>query len=405
MAIAHTKSIICLDDFARYFGIHPVQFNCLSLVNCPGFIGQQQETCDDFWFQYPWQTNKLVSIEEVATGLALAEAEIEAFLGTPICPRWVCENVAIPDHYKIDHKWASHVWVEDMAFQLKWGCVCQFGQPTFDLLSTPALVYADSEGDGFFESASFVYNVPVGVDPNDIEFWHVGGEIGPICSSDIVRSFNATTNDWTVTIPSWLLVKPEKYYQHNFTFDIRVLEACDSDNYVDEIELRHVTKSDCLPEAIVEAPELSCECHCDNTEIPACLRALNKDDTLVRLKLGQYGEGENADCYEATCCPTLCNVGRPTSIKVFYQAGCHRYQSEFKEAAMILAATRLPQSLCTCGCIQNRIQRWQKEASIQTDGSGVTSAFIIQDLDNPFGTRYGEIEVYKRLMALQNQLC
>lgn len=70
----------------------------------------------------------------------------------------------------------------------------------------------------------------------------------------------------------------------------------------------------------------------------------------------------------------------------------------------MLTLAELPGPICACAETNKRIEHWQLDLARSSGNGGEQYAYIAsEDLSNPFGTRRGHIEAWKRVKELRNQ--
>jgi hypothetical protein len=110
--------------------------------------------------------------------------------------------------------------------------------------------------------------------------------------------------------------------------------------------------------------------------------------------IGTYDDGWHISCEAPSCYGTL--VG----VRLWYYAGLadprfwdglvyEPMLQPFARALMYLTVARLERPLCSC----TTIKEWCKE--LQTDLAIGENTVPWGDLDNPFGTRRGEIDAWR----------
>jgi hypothetical protein len=69
------------------------------------------------------------------------------------------------------------------------------------------------------------------------------------------------------------------------------------------------------------------------------------------------------------------------------------------EAITWMAVARLPRALCSCGTTEKEVAMYRRDLRI-TEPDGLGAVLSESDLDNPFGTRRGEVRAWKRVSRL-----
>src|SRR5688572_10128086 len=89
MARASTPTLLSLDRWARIMGLNPVHFNGASGDSVWPLTGG---VCKDVWPQHSWQSPDIISREELARNIHLAERAITRALGYSPAPTWFAEE-------------------------------------------------------------------------------------------------------------------------------------------------------------------------------------------------------------------------------------------------------------------------------------------------------------------------
>lgn len=231
----------------------------------------------------------------------------------------------------------------------------------------------------------------------------------------------------TIQIESWKLIEPSlwekleapppNYDNANDQFLINLL---DPDSFAECIEVVRVYHDPSLP--LVEfcrEPRGICGCQQDNCSVcnvscqPGCVAENTRVPGFVLAYPAHWDEEKQSWCGDSAI---SCGGGAPDFVRFYYWTGylpssqcppqslCEVGCAALERTIAILAASRLSKNVCSCSC--NKTHWWmelQTNTSHSTRESG-TYFNTKEMLDNPFGVRLGEIEAYRRLLLIKQEL-
>ena len=396
MAISRQNNSVCFEKVINMFGIDPLKFNCL-VPTCLEDYDYQE--CEGYWTQF-FESGNVTSREELAAELYNSEMEIATYLNTfPFEKYTEGEQHVIENHYRFQN---NNIGLERQIFRTNWGCVKSFGTFTNELLGQAVVTYLDEDSDGLFELAQVEFDYSL-VDITDIDldkvelkfpgFYDYNNLVCPVISYT-----NDTENEVvTFLVDFWNLVKPELYIKRKFS-KYTAIEACDLDNFVTTLDVT-ILKKTCKPDGYAVFNEI-CGDECKETKVPFCAKSIDDRKGLFRIILGSVDE-EGCFISERNC-PSL----SPVRIEVNYLSGASNSTQMLERAVIYLAASRLPRTLCDCGCSAKMLEELKQDTSI-TYGNSTVKFNFPNDVrfGNPFGTKIGEIEAYKIIRQLEETLC
>lgn len=407
MAITSSFNSVCLQTVINMFGIDPLKFNCLY----PLCIDYHESGCEEYWTQH-FEHGNLISREELAMELYMAELEVASFLGQFPFPTYVCdEHIEIDSCYRDRH--SMGVNLEDYTFATKWKCVQDYGVFENTILGSATVEYVDQDGDGLHELAEVTFDyssVTYDFNVDELMLTFIGFDryndvVCPILS--VVD--NTATSTITFYVDSWNLVRPELYLSRSFQ-EYTALDACDLDNYVTELNVCAKLKT-CAPDGWVVYDEPGCTSHtCDEVKYPFCVRPVNKSLGLFKITLGDVDED---GCFvDGNSCPPC---GLPKRIEINYISSCNNCLQTKKDisfcniverAIIYIAVSRLPRSLCECGCSTQHLEELKFDTAISYDNSSVKFNYPYNMWSqSPFGTKVGELTAYKLLTSIEDNMC
>lgn len=396
-------------------------------------IFRQINQCDDVFYQYYWQNESQVSRAEIADATVEAERDIEAVLGYPLAPTWLEEAYDYPRYHRRDViEWGmSDNRGFDKAVQLKNARFIQGGQRAVTAVSlAKAVVYTDTDGDGYDETATITAATSL-TDACEIKCYFEGESGAPDWEIRSPRSVTITGGNVVFVYWAWQLLNPE--LQQALTLpDVNGqsspidIEAAAS--YVSTVDVYReyndftATSAQFLWErtrllTLGMLPVGLCCNSCGGTGCPSCTFVTQDGCIHVRDAAGQFvvpgpATYDSDDAQWEWQTPSVCRD--PDMVKVWYYAGeqsqpfkagrtCEPLAQDLAQAIAWLATARIIRPFCACNNSQAFPQsptNLQRDASFT--GSREMGSFAIspQDLDNPFGTKVGEIRAWKKIGRL-----
>lgn len=425
MARASTPTLLSLDRFAAIFGINPVHFNGGdgNSINIFPII----QNCNDFWPQYAWQYSDRLSREELARAIYSAEEDIARVVGYYPAPKWVAQEVhRFEQHYRRD-MWGVggfNVRGARKSITLNYGKFIQAGQRAVTLVGTATvaggtLVYSDEDGDGYDETATITLATTL-TDECEINAYFAGRsgakewEIRPAVSKTI------SGGNIVLVFRSWMLFDPDLWelyppYTEGSTTLFHSIDISDNGNYVTSVEVyREYTDLTATSATFYWEPEPStlglagCTT-CGGTGCAACslqtqdgcIHARDVESSVVVPVPADYDADEGAwDQVAYSVCRD------PDMVKVYYKAGelgerwmtgdnCDRLGDFWARIIARMAMSRLTKAPCSCAHV--RAQYDELRADLAKVGRESSYIFDPAMLSNPFGTRVGELEAWRKV--------
>lgn len=381
-----------------------------------------QPLCADVWKQYAWQDGGKVSREELIEKIAEAEVDIAGELTYWPAPVWIAgEQTEFPRPQRTDLYATSglNARLRAKSVRTQWGYVLYGGVRATEELGEATCSFLDLDGDGFPETAQFQLTVSASLSICEVQafFKQYDDPDAANCRTDPtsegadpawrVHSLRSTLSGTTLTmyIPAWNLFRP----QLSEGWNIDDIDADQAANYVDALEFYRVYNDPSQQVRFLWGEDITC----DDSETCAwalqdgCLRVKDARRGMIVPSPGTYDASD--ETYSAN---TWSQSREPDYVRTWYRAGlqprrplgtithggsvaCDQLSHFWAETIAILAIARLDRPICDeCSNIGLVADRWQidlakvGERSFQVGGD---------TLDNPFGTRAGEVFAWKRL--------
>lgn len=437
MARASTYTLLSLDRFASIIGVNP-----------PHFSGGRGQTyfpdinqCSDIFYQYMWQQQNNVSREEIALAIKDAEAMISGVLGYSPAPHWIEEevrNYPRPFRHDVYQFGMGDARSMPKSVQLTEGKFIRAGRRVSTLVTAgAAVVYSDADGDGFDETATITTPTTL-TDRREINCFFAGHSGEQEWAIRSPRSVTLTGGNIVFVFWAWQLFDPALLDAFPTTlnptnenpYGVLPVDIEDPASYVGTVDVyrEYTDFSQASAQFFWERVRLMnmgmwpisgwCCSSCGGSGCPACSFVTQDGCLHVRDAAGTnvvpvpatYDDDAGEWKFDAL---TVCRD--PDLVKVWYYAGEQSQEfiqgrtldplSNFwAETIAMLATANVPRPFCTCNnslaMVGNRVDGWQRDLSFT--GSREQGSFGIapSDLDNPFGTRVGQVLAWKRTSRL-----
>lgn len=407
MARADTPTLLALDRWAEIMGLNPAHFSQAVGVDILPAIG----SCGDVFWQYPYQSSGRVSREDIAREIAIAEEDIANQIGYWPAPVWIAgEMVRYERPYRRDYysggldargQWKS--------VQTALGRLIQGGRRAVQLVGGNVVVgYSDDDHDGYDETATVscattltqACNIKVYFDGHSSPEW----EIRPARTKAIVGGI------FTATFWSWQLIDPT--LQNALPTQPQPLaENLEGAIYVTQVDVFREYNDYSKPSAIFYWEQKPGGCSSSNCAAcqldaqPGCFYVRDYATGIGVPVPGTYSASDGtwtAGTLEACRAPDL--------VKVYYQAGdvsnrfkqnlsCDPLSDYWAETITWLATARLGRPLCSCNQVTLLAYALQEDLA-QSGANEPVHQLGTDDLDNPFGTRRGEVRAWRRVSRI-----
>lgn len=420
MARASTYTLLSLDRWARITGVNPAHFNGAAGTNIMPVSG----SCNDIWMQYAWQNSDAVSREDLARAIYDAEEDIASLLGYYPAPKWIAKEMhRYPRPYRKDaYGNGLNVRGQYKSVIAKRGRFIQAGRRAVSLVSAAAaVVYSDPDGDGYSELATVT--VPTSLtDACEIKVYFAGRSGAQEWEIRPAKSKTISGGNFTATFESWPLINPnlwealptelEGNRALDLTGSIYVSSVDVYREYTDFTQASAEFSWEPEPSSGLIFPCTSCGgsgcTQCENTIQTGCLHVRDVERGILVPTPASYDTGE-----ASWAAATFTECREPDTVKLWYYAGdldnkflrgdtCEPLSDYFAHAIAWLATARLERNICACNNAHSLAMDLRKDLAFSDDnGSYQVSE---DDLDNPFGTRKGELMAWKRVRKLTEQV-
>jgi hypothetical protein len=365
--------------------------------------------------QYEWQAADRVGREAIARAIAMAEAKMEDYLGFRLKASYeVAERHALtgPYHPELVNWTGKRVGGYQIREQLRWGFFIGLGVRATTLLpiiqqgGPPAdLVWVTNQPGYYWEVARIVIDATGVTDPDEIHVFYPGHGTDPEWE---IRPINVTLD--TNTHQATLLIRRELMVLDTW-WDTITPEAPDGTvdaNFLTTIAAYRVY-TDTTTQATLRWDE-GPWCTCDGAG--TCIGCTQKTSTACGFPIGDQRISNvglhpavwNADTMKWEW-PNVCIDRMADDAEVNYFAGWQNKNTsrplstmdlKWREAVAWYAAALLERPPCDCN--PDFWEHWREDltTTFNPRGGQITNVGKI-DLANPFGTRRGMIEAWRRV--------
>jgi hypothetical protein len=416
MARASTATLLSLDRYAQIVGINPAHFNGGATDT---IMGLSPNACQDTWWQYSWQAYDRVSREDLAQSIGDAERDIAEVLGWWPAPVWTTEEVVrYPRHHRPDviSYGLADVRGYSKSVHTEWGNVIGGGRRGIDCEKGQAVVYTPALP-AYQDTATITVAGLTWTDVREIKVYFAGHsgerewEIRP------AKTKTLTGGTFTAVFWSWQLIDPDIWDAlTNVSDSISAIDLTDPANYVATVDVcrEYNDVTEVASEFYWEpqsASVLPCAV-CGGTGCASC--ALTTQDGCLHVRDAPTGMVVPAtstyDVDEEAWEPDAQDICRdPDFVKVWYYSGliANDYLAETSHDALSnywaqtiawLATARLERPPCACSNTVTLFAKWSQDLAIIGGDEGHLLSERL--LDNPLGTRRGEIMTWNRVSRM-----
>jgi hypothetical protein len=398
-------SKLSLRRFADILGIHPLHLLGINFVPAGGRI----RTCDNPYFQWPWQDSDRVSREEMAQALQEAETQIEQQLHYRLLPSWENEefhSLVKPRPELVNNGRDPRGYWD--AFRTDWAWLIAGGRRGNLLLGQPDITWSDEDEDGYKETGTITLAVASDVSACEIRLYNPGK--GPADGFEIkpIRSAASNAGTLTVTFYRECCVKPALYEG----YDAGGIDGTDDTKFEAALDVYQVFNDRSINGRMLwEAVGGGCIAGPDQGSYNAQTAAVLARDARIGLVTLAPAEWDPSDSIWHARAFTM--FKGPDAVDVSYyagwqdksqQCGVRDLDPSWARAITQLACSMLDRPPCDCTADQ---WHYYREDLAQEEGSDDFGTFRTPQgltLDNPFGTRRGAVEAWRKISRNDNRI-
>lgn len=420
MTKATTPTKLSLDRYAEIMGIDPVHFSQAQGATGDDPLFPIRSGCSDVWWQKSYQRSDVVSREELARAIYSAEQDIEDYLGFPVAPEWIVEMQDYPRNYRRDvFGTGSNVRFDRKSLILKKGKFINAGRRYTQSIGEASIgggeiVRSDEDGDGFQETFTVTLpttltnrsltQIKVYYDGHSTREWEITNP----------RSVEITGGNVIIVFDFWKFIDIalQDVYPSATLAALDIYDAI----YIDTVDVyrEYTDWSQHSVEFFWEPRVETITCRacggsgceaCQSTVQCGCLHVRDVDRGIA-IPTPANWDSTNKEWLNASY--TLCY--EPDLVKVWYYAGdidddyingitTDPLKRTYAEAIAWIATARLERNFCACGALTSLAIDLRTDLT-RSDRNGPTFIMSDRDIDNPFGTRKGEVMAWRRFSRL-----
>lgn len=422
MARASIKTWLPLDTWAQLMGIQPAHFNGVYSSVFPDTTG-----CSSLWMQYPWQNGGALAREDVAQAIHDAEQDIANYVGYNLLPDWAADEqhrTVRPARVDVINRLSRNQRGFLKSVQTHRAHVISGGVKAVALIGNFAVARVDLDGDGYNETATVT--VASTAQWDEVRIFSLGSlpldewEIRP---TQALQSVDGSGNPSGVMfyfkiwqIPDTALWETQSTSASGIDGDV----AANFDTQVTAYRIYNDPQTQV--QFLWEEPECS---NCGGTGCTACQFATQDGCLKVRDTRQGFVTYEPAT-WDATNehfdSGDWAESREPDRLRLWYYSGWNAWSPPvyrqntllpdpvervvftattmdpyWQRAVAYMAAARLNIESCSCDTTRARIARWQEDLALVNSARSYQNGARV--LENPFGTRRGEVYAWQAANA------
>lgn len=415
---------LSLARYANIMGIAPAHFfGSYSTSAFPVQLGGTR--CEMVWPRHSWQDLGRTSREEMAHHIREAEILISEFLGFNVAPTYVVNEVhPYPKEYSNDG-YSTTLGLDSRGrmkriILSRGSKLIQAGARSVTKVGTAttgggSLAYTDEDGDGFIETATVTMATSeLSVCSLKAFVTDVGGapewEIRPAKKKSISGGV------LTMVFNSWMLIDPDIDASFPTEEQYRAIDITTTANFLDSVDIYKEYIDNTLVSARFFWERAGICANCNGAGCDACSLAYQDGCAIV----GDVGLGvlvpkpAEYDSVNGLWNSVPFSYGRdPDQVRVSYYAGdisqsylngvsCDPLKTLYANAIAWLATARTTKPVCSCPQLADNFEYLRTDlAQFGGDVSFVTTEAM---LNNPFGTRRGEVMAWNAIARINRDI-
>lgn len=414
--------LLPIETLRKEIGYNRYHFWQLTNSNVP-----VTSSCNGLIFEYSWQDTGAAGRSETRAAIETAEAKLLNHLHYRVAPQYVEETISYPRpfdtrlHYRSmidrDGRWLS--------VQLPEGYIQALGIETLSLIGTVtvgggSLVYSDLDGDGIQEAFTATIATTV-TDTDEIAIYFASGDRLDGESAGErwrIQPIKVSISGGTATVRGnrYQLVKPILYEGEN-------KDGLDPDtaaNFVTSLEVyrRYTNPNGTTVETsqatlIWETPPWPSWACCGGSSSNS-----STDPAAIAMAIARAGIRDSINgivtigqsLYDTTTSTWYSvnwdNCREPDRVILRYLAGypleSGQMASLWRPTVARFAAAELQPRIQACEVGSHWLWRWQFDLSRAAGANDEQYQISEEDLNNPFGSKAGQVDAWKRVKALRN---
>lgn len=420
-------NLLPLDTWRQYMGYQPFHFN--SLVNSKMPV---TSACNTLVWKYEWQHVDAVGRSEIIQAIAAAEQRLQEYLGYSIAPHYVTKTVPYP-HYLDSHQWRRGNAMGPSGLMipvaLGEGYLQDVGIESIVSIGDTPVAISDTDGDGINDT--FIGTIATTeTDPTRLAVYFTSADRldnAGLSEDWRIRPVSISISGGIATLRGrcWLIVQPIKYEgvivntgngfdpqtAANFVSNITVAtrstdpngQTADTSQAVLLWETIPCQGWWCCSGPIYNPPTYSTNAYDPASVGMAVARVGIRDAKLGEVLPVQSVYDTTGAQWRAVDWSTF---REPDRVLLRYRAGWPlgtdgNVDNKWQVIVARLAAAELTRPICACDAANQQLYHWQFDVSRAGGANSEQYSISPADLDNPFGTRRGQVWAWKQVRNLR----
>ncbi|MCC7208327.1 MAG: hypothetical protein IT323_13550 [Anaerolineae bacterium] len=397
------RAALPLDEFRRIIGFHPYHFWQLA----DNDKARITNNCNPLVKQYAWQNADAIGRAEILEAIELAERRLAEHLGFYPAPHYVSLSVPFPQfadrRQGYRRSWdAQGRWI---GLSLQEGYVQTIGAESLTLIGNANVVMSDADGDGLNDTFTLTIATSV-TDPGQIAVYFVAADrFDGSGASDRWRIAPITVSISggmaTIKGRAWTIVRPVLYEG----LGTQAVDPGVAGNFASQLSVYRRAVDTTQQGAFVwETVPGDC-----NTADPSATASQPARFVVRDAPLGIIaGETASYDAATGLWSESVWAIDRPPAsalVNVLAGFPLSSGQMESKLATIVarLAAAEMERGICGCETANRALAYWQFDVSRAAGANDEQYQVSELDLDNPLGTRRGQVFAWHEIQNLRIQ--
>lgn len=419
------KPLLPLETWRSIIGFHNFHFWQLSNSTIP-----LTSSCNDLFRQYAWQEADAAGRADILEAISTAERRLKEYLGYWPAPKYEVEEVSWARFFQstVDYVARGQFDGRWTGVPLSSGYIQAAGVEKLTAINASAAVtYSDLDSDGLEDTWTTAAIATTVTDVKKIAVYFVVADRwngSGVSEAWRIAPVQISISSGFVTVKGrrWQVVKPVKYEGAKPGNTDGAFDPDDDENFVTAIAVYErttdpagITVDTAQAKFIWETrpwPYWACcgTSTTDNSSDPAATaegigRVSIRDSVLGIVGLGTATYDSTELVWHsvnwAACYP-------PDRVLVRYYAGYPldsdgQMASQWRAIVARMAAAELPKPRCDDGNGNRNLFHWQFDLARARGQLDEQYQISPSDLDNPFGTRRGQVYAWKQVQNLKNE--
>lgn len=388
--------MLSLYRFAQLMGLHPLHF---MQVDAP--IGSaESRACIEPIFQYPWQNSDGVSRSELREIIDDAEHELADYLGYWPMPRWTADQIVQTD--LLNNKYTGLYDARGDRFSVylpQGGHFISGGRQAKTLIqANSAIVYSDSDSDGYFETATIGPIATTVTDPEEIALYYPNTNAAEEWQ---IEPITVVISGGMVTITC----RREQLVLQSLleSLDAQAVEGMNNDFFLTACDVYRKYNDPSVQVHMVTRGSGCCTEGCESCSISIQTGCITGKDRRIGIVALSPADWDTDDLVFNNV--LLCR--RPDYVRVWYRSGYRdmglaepniNMAHQFELAVARLAISKIDRNICSCRTVADIQARWNTDYRRRASTQAQANSYQLSrhEMENaPFGTTVAGMAVWR----------